>query len=277
MEHFFPELIPNASTCRSPMSMLSALLKTYYAEKEGIDPRDIFVVGIMPCTAKKFEARRPEHYMPFGEPMTDAVLTTREAIWMLKTFGIDFGDLKEGDFDNPLGASSGAADIFGTTGGVMEAALRTAADKVTGGAYKELDFTEVRGVQGVKEAQIDFAGTKLNVAVSNGLENAKQLLTAVQRGEKQFHMIEIMACPGGCIGGGGQPYPPPGMHILSHDLVKERAKALYSIDGAKKLRKSHENPYIIKLYEEYLGEPNGSKAHELLHTHYEPKLPRGIL
>lgn len=275
MEHFYPELIPNASTCRSPMSMLSVLLKTYYAEKMGLDPRRIFVVAIMPCTAKKYEARRQEHRDAEGRPYTDAVLTTRELIWMIKTFGIEFRRLHDSDFDQPLGMSSGAADLFGTTGGVMEAALRTAYEKLTGRPCEQLEFVEVRGVQGVKESRVEMDGKILNVAVANGLQNAKRLFQRVLSGQKMYHMLEIMACPGGCIGGGGQPYPPPGMHIMDESLLRMRAQALYSIDRQKALRKSHENPFLKQLYEEYLGEPNGPRAHELLHTHYEPKLPRG--
>ncbi len=276
MEHFYPELIPYASTCRSPMTMLSVLLKTYYAEQNRLDPKSIFSVAIMPCTAKKFEARRPEHVAPFGAPYTDAVLTTRELIWMMKAFGIEFKHLPDSDFDTPLGISSGAGDIFGTTGGVMEAALRTAYETVTGKPCEQLDFVEVRGVEGVKESAIELGGMTLNVAVANGLQNAKNLLNRVESGEKQYHMVEVMACPGGCIGGGGQPYPPPGMHIMDASLLRMRAKALYTIDGQKKIRKSHENPFIKQLYREYLGEPNSPKAHELLHTRYSAKLPRGI-
>ena len=275
MEHFYPELIPHASTCRSPMTMLSVLLKTYYAEKQGLDPKNIYVVGVMPCTAKKYEAQRPEHADASGVPYTDAVLTTRELIWMMKTFGIEFKHLHDGDFDNPLGFSSGAADIFGTTGGVMEAALRTAYETVTGQPCENLDFVEVRGVEGVKESRVKIGDQTLNVAVSNGLQNAKRLFDRVLKGDKKYHMIEVMACPGGCIGGGGQPYPPPGLHIMDAKLLRMRAKALYAIDHHKQIRKSHENPYIQQLYKNYLGEPNSPRAHELLHTHYEAKLPRG--
>lgn len=276
MEHFYPELIPNASTCKSPMSMLSALIKTHFAAQRQIDPKKIYVVGVMPCTAKKFESRRPEHQAPWGAPYTDAVLTTRELIWLLKCLGIDFRDLGDGGFDSPLGESSGAADIFGTTGGVMEAALRTAYETITGQEPACLDFTEVRGVQGVKEATIAIDGKSVNVAVSNGLQNAKRLLDRIVHGEKPYHLVEVMACPGGCIGGGGQPYPPPEMHLLAPELLQMRAQALYAIDRGKKMRKSHENPEIQRLYREFLGSPNSAKAHEILHTHYEPKLPRGI-
>ncbi|HNX94422.1 MAG TPA: NADH-dependent [FeFe] hydrogenase, group A6 [Holophaga sp.] len=276
LEKFFPEMIPNTSTCKSPMQMTSTLLKTYYAEKTGIDPKKIFTVAIMPCTAKKFEAGRPEHTMPDGTPHTDAVLTTRELAWMIKSYGIDFQRLPDGEFDRPLGLSSGASDIFGATGGVMEAALRTAAVKVTGKELGPLVFEEIRGVTGIKEATIDLDGTKINVAVSNGLTNAKTLLEAVKKGEKQYHLIEIMACPGGCVCGGGQPYPPEHMTTLDPQLPFLRAKALYSIDDKKQLRRSHENPAILTLYSEYLGEPNGPKAHELLHTHYKARMPRGV-
>jgi len=276
MEHFYPEMIPHASSCRSPMTMLSALLKTYYAEKEKLDPRKIFVVAVMPCTAKKFEIERPEHRSEDGYPLTDAVLTTREAVWMIKAYGIDFVNLPDDDFDNPLGYSTGAADIFGTTGGVMEAALRTAAEKLTGKPLDKLEFTEVRAVEGLKEATLEIAGMKLNVAVTNGLQNAKTILEKVKKGRKQYHLIELMACPGGCIAGGGQPYPTDGSYVLDKEVVKKRARALYSIDEAKEIRKSHENPYIKKLYKEYLGEPGSRKAHHLLHTTYAPKEPRGI-
>ncbi len=276
MERFYPELIPLASTCKSPMSMLSTLLKTYYAEKEGLKPGKLFVVAVMPCTAKKFEARRDEHRMADGRPYTDAVVTTRELIWMMRCLGVDFRDLPDGDFDAPLGVSSGAADIFGTTGGVMEAALRTAYEKVTGRELAALDFEQVRGVEGVKEAVVPINGLDIRVAVANGLQNAKTLLEAVKSGAKRFHLIEIMACPGGCVAGGGQPYPPAGMHVLDPELAKLRARALYAIDAGKSLRKSHDNPAIEALYGEYLGGPNSHRAHELLHTQYQPKSPRGI-
>lgn len=276
MEHFYPELIPFASTCKSPMSMMSTLLKTYYAEKMGIDYKKIFVVSIMPCTAKKYEATRPELCMKDGTPYTDAVVTTRELIWMMKSLGIDFRGLSDGAFDSPLGESSGAGDIFGTTGGVMEAALRTAYDNLTGKSCPKVDFVQVRGVEGVREATLDINGMQINVAVSNGLHNAKVLLDKVLYAEKQFHLIEVMACPGGCIGGGGQPHPPVDSDILSAELLRMRAKALYTIDHDKTLRKSHDNPFIKEIYAQYFGHPNSEKAHELLHTHYEAKLPRGI-
>ena len=276
MERFYPEMIPNASTCKSPMSMLSTLVKTCYAEKKKLDPEKIFVVAIMPCTAKKYEANRPEHMAPWGKPYTDAVLTTREFIWLAKCLGVNYRELPDGEFDAPLGMSSGAGDIFGATGGVMEAALRTAYEKVTGDTCPNLNFLEVRGVAGVKEATIDLKGTEINVAVANGLHNAKTVLNGILRGEKKLHIVEVMACPGGCVAGGGQPYPPEGMYVLDPNLARMRAKALYAIDANKQLRKSHDNPEIMRWYAEYLGEPNWHRTHELLHTSYTAKLPRGV-
>ena len=277
MEKFYPELILNASTCRSPMTMLSSLLKTYYAEKTGRKPEDIYVVAIMPCVAKKYEIRRPEHYLDKNIPLTDTVLTTRELIWMIKCYGIDFTALPDGQFDEPLGISTGAGDIFGTTGGVMEASLRTASELITGESSEKLEFKEVRAVEGLREVEVVIGDMTLNVGVANGLVNAKELLDKVVNNEKAFHVIEIMACPGGCIGGGGQPYPPQGYKILDPALLAERAKALYTIDSQKPIRRSHQNPVIQVLYNEYLtNQPGSEKAHELLHTHYEPKLPRGI-
>jgi len=276
LEKFYPELIPNASSCKSPMGMMSTLVKTYYAEKAGIDPKKVYVVAVMPCVAKKYESRRPEHYTPWGAPYTDAVLTTRELIWMIKCYGIDFPHLDDGRFDEPLGIATGAGDIFGCTGGVMEATLRTASELVTGRPARRLDYDEVRAVEGLREESIAIGETILHVGVSNGITRAKIILDKVVRKEKAFDFIEIMACPGGCIGGGGQPYPPRGVKALDPDLLAARARALYTIDGAKKLRKSHENPAVKALYKEFLGEPGGAKAHELLHTHYSAKLPRGI-
>jgi len=276
LEHFFPELIPHASSCRSPMTMLSALLKSYYAELKSIAPQDIYVVAIMPCTAKKFEIQRPEHRLQDGTPFTDAVLTTRELVWMIKAYGIDFTKLPEEDFDTPLGFSSGAADIFGTTGGVMEAALRTAVEKVTGHPLQDINFTQIRETQGLKEASIAAGSKTLNIAVANGLTNARIILEKVKAGEKQYHLIELMACPGGCIGGGGQPYPPEGRYVLDREIYKLRAQALYTIDKKKTIRKSHDNPYIKELYEKYLEKPGSEKAHHLLHTRYAPRYPRGI-
>jgi iron-only hydrogenase group A len=276
LEKFYPNLIPHASTCKSPMMMTSVLAKTYYADKTGIDPKNIFVVAVMPCVAKKFEACRPEHFSPDGQPYTDAVLTTREIVWMIKSYGIDFNQLQDGGFDDPLGIATGAADIFGITGGVMEATLRTAAAKLTGKPADRLDFSEVRHVKGLREAQVKIGELTLNVAVANGLQNAKTILDRVTKGEKQYHIIEVMACPGGCSGGGGQPYPPAGMYVLDPKLIEMRGHALYSIDEAKTLRQSHENPAVQKLYAEFLGRPGSPKAHELLHSHYAARSPRGI-
>jgi iron-only hydrogenase group A len=276
LEHFYPEFIPYASTCKSPMSMLSTLIKTYYAKLKSLDPKNIFVVAIMPCTAKKFEARRPEHISSEGYQYTDAVLTTRELIWMIKSYGINFNRLEDGVFDSPLGLSSGAADIFGTTGGVMEAALRTAYEKITGETLDDVNFYQVREATGLKEASLKIGKQTVNVAVANGLQNARIILEKIKSGEKQYHMVELMACPGGCIGGGGQPYPDNGHSVLDPELLKLRASALYSIDEAKTLRKSHENPDIQRLYEEYLKHPGSELAHSLLHTRYTHRFPRGI-
>jgi iron-only hydrogenase group A len=276
LEQFYPEIIPYASSCKSPMSIVSTLLKTFYAKKQNIDPNNIYMVSIMPCVTKKFEAERPEHRTESGQPYTDAVLTTREFIWMIKAYGIDFTKLPEDDFDNPLGFSTGAADIFGTTGGVMEAALRTASELLTGESLDQLDFTQVRKIEGLKEATIKIGDQELNVAVANGLNRVKEILEKVKAGEKIYHLIELMACPGGCMGGGGQPYPPPGYHILDKRVLRKRANALYKIDEHKKVRKSHENPFVKKLYAEFLGDIGGKTAHQLLHTSYQPREPKGI-
>ena len=277
LEKFYPELIPHASSCRSPMSMLSALSKTYYAERIGRRPEDIFMVAVMPCVAKKYETRRPEHYLAENIPYTDAVLTTREIIWMIKCYGIDMLNLPDGEFDAPLGLASGAGDIFGTTGGVMEATLRTASEWVTGKPADRLEFEEVRAVEGLREVDVYLGDTKVSVGVANGLTNAKTLLDRVKSGEKQYHVLEIMACPGGCIGGGGQPYPTTtNFKILDPELLRLRAKALYTSDKERKVRRSHQNPAVQELYDAYLGEVGGQRAHELLHTSYASKLPRGI-
>jgi len=276
LEKFYPEMISHASTCRSPMSMLSVLAKTYYAELSGIDPKKIFMVAVMPCVAKKFEATRPEHQMTDGTPYTDAVLTTREMIWMIKCYGINFTALPPDEFDTPLGLASGAGDIFGTTGGVMEATLRAASELVTGKPADRLDFTEVRNVEGLRETYVAIGEHNIHIGVANGLTNAKILLDKVRSGKNPFHVIEVMACPGGCIGGGGQPYPPEGVKVLDPELLRLRASALYSIDSKKKLRKSYENPAIDEVYSAFLGGPGTEKAHELLHTHYHAREPRGI-
>jgi len=261
IEHFYPELLPNVSTCKSPQQMFGAVAKTYYAEKFGLDPAKMFVVSIMPCTAKKFECTRPE-MNDSGYQDVDASLTSREVGRMCREAGIDFDRIEDEEFDAPLGLSTGAAAIFGATGGVMEAALRTAYEVVTKKELENLDFIEVRGMAGIKEATIDLDGTELNVAVAHGLGNAREVLERVKRGDKQYHFIEIMACPGGCIGGGGQP-------IKTTDAVREqRIDALYREDKRMSIRKSHENPAIKQIYEEFLGEPLGEKSHHLLHTHY---------
>ncbi len=276
MEKFYPELIPNASSCRSPMMMVSVLMKTYYAEKMGLDPHDIYTVAIMPCVAKKYEIRRPEHFLDEDTPYTDAVLTTRELVWMIESYGIDFVNLPDEEFDGPLGESTGAGDIFGITGGVMEATLRTAAMRLTGQPAERIDFEEVRRVRGVRETEVSLDGRVLRVAVADGLQNAKRVLEMVASGEREYHVVEVMACPGGCSGGGGQPYPPPTYYALDPRLLEARGRALYQIDAAKPLRRSHENPAVLRLYDEFFGTVGSDKAHQLLHTHYRPQLPRGI-
>lgn len=277
MEKFYPELISHASTCRSPMTMLSVLAKTYYASLAGIAPGDVHMVAVMPCTAKKFEAQRPELRSPDGFPWTDAVITTRELIWMIKSYGIDFAALPEGSFDEPLGLATGAGDIFGITGGVMEATLRTACERFCGERCNRLEFTDVRNVAGLREARIQLGDTYLNVAVANGLGNAHRILRDISDGRRQLHIVEIMACPGGCSGGGGQPYPHSiaGTTVLEPDLLWTRGQALYAIDEAKPVRRSHENPLARRIYRDFIGEPGGAKAHELLHTRYQARLPRG--
>ncbi|KKM10454.1 ferredoxin [Clostridiales bacterium PH28_bin88] len=267
IEHFYPDLLPHLSTCKSPQQMFGALAKTYYARKAGIDPKDIFVVSIMPCTAKKFEAARPE-MADSGCTDVDVVLTSRELGRMFREAGIDFDHLPEEDYDDPLGISTGAAAIFGATGGVMEAALRTAYEIITGQTLPHLDLTEVRGLEGVKEAAVQVGGLTVKVAVAHGLGNARKLMEAIRAGKADYHFIEIMCCPGGCIGGGGQPIP------TTNAIRAERVKAIYEVDSEMEIRKSHENPVIKVLYDEFLGQPLGEKSHHLLHTHYTP---RGML
>jgi NADH-quinone oxidoreductase subunit G len=261
-EHQFPDLLDIPSTCKSPQEMFGAVAKGYLAPKMGLEAKDITVVSIMPCVAKKYEAARPE-LSNEGISDVDVVLTTRELAKMLKEAGINLANLEEDDFDNPLGQSTGAGNIFGATGGVLEAALRTAYEWITGETLEKVDFEDLRGIDGIKEATVNIAGTDVNVAVASSLGNARKLLDDVQSGKSNYHIIEIMACPGGCIAGGGQPY-----HHGNYDIVKDRAAALYKIDASKEIRKSHENPDIKKIYEEFLGEPYGEKSHELLHTHY---------
>lgn len=268
-EHFFPDFLDNLSTCKSPHQMEGALIKSYYAEKFGIDPKDIYVVSIMPCTAKKFEKERDEMAVN-GLRDVDAVLTTRELARMIKQANMDFVNLPEEDFDRVLGESTGAGVIFGATGGVMEAAIRTVADILTGEDLQDLDYEGVRGIEGVKEATVNVAGMDINVAVAHGTGNAKKLLEAVRAGEKDYHFIEVMGCPGGCVTGGGQPIV-NAQDRMDYDPRVLRAKATYAEDANKQKRKSHKNEEVQKVYEEFLGEPNSHKAHELLHTHYHQR------
>lgn len=267
-EHYFPDMTENLSSCKSPQQMFGAVAKSYYAEKMGIKPEDIVSVSIMPCTAKKFEIGRPDQDGN-GVPDMDYSLTTRELARMIKKVGLKFQDLPEEEFDAPLGLGTGAAVIFGTTGGVMEAALRTAVETLTGEELKNLDFTDVRGMEGIKEAVYPIPGMDLEVkvAIASGLNNAQQLLTKVKSGEANYHFIEIMGCPGGCINGGGQPQQ-PGYIRNTTDVRGLRAKVLYDLDSNNPIRKSHENPAIKELYATYLKEPGSHKAHRLLHTSY---------
>lgn len=264
-EHNYPEFLPNLSTCKSPMEMFGAVIKSYYAEKEGINKDKIFSVAVMPCTSKKFEASRSEHTTSGGRDI-DVSLTTRELARMIKQAGIDFVNLPDEQFDTPFGEATGAGVIFGTTGGVMEAAIRTVYEILEKKPLDDLDVKAVRGLDGVKEATLKIAGKDVKVAIVHGTKNAKTILEKIKNGEK-YDFIEIMACPGGCIHGGGQPIVDARVKA-DVDVKAKRAEALYSEDRNAKMRKSHENPVIIKLYEEFFGEPCGHKSHELLHTHY---------
>ena len=272
-EHYFPDMTENLSSCKSPQQMFGAMLKTYFAEKEGIDPAKIVSVSVMPCTAKKFEIGR-EDQNAAGVPDVDIAITTRELARLIRRCGISFTDLPDEKFDDPMGESTGAAVIFGATGGVMEAALRTAVETLTGEELAKLDFTDVRGTEGVKEASYNVAGMDIRVAVASGLANARTLLNKVKSGEAQYHFIEIMGCPGGCVNGGGQPQVSGEVRNFT-DVRAIRAGVLYRNDEAKAIRKSHENPAIKKLYEEYLGEPGSHKAHEYLHTTYVKRTING--
>ncbi len=265
-EHYYPDLLENVSSCKSPQQMFGAVAKTWYAEKMGIDPKDIFVVSIMPCTAKKFEIGR-DGQAAAGVPDTDVALTTRELARMIKRAGINFTELPDEEFDTPMGIGTGAGTIFGATGGVMEAALRTAVAVVTGKEAEKVEFEAVRGTEGIKEAEYDLNGLKVKVAVASGLNNAKKVLDMVKSGEKDYTFIEIMGCPGGCVNGGGQPVQPASVRNFV-DLKALRAAALYKDDENLPLRKSHENPVVKTLYEEYFEKPGSHKAHEILHTHY---------
>lgn len=270
MEHYYPDMLENLSTCKSPQQMFGALAKTYYPENVGVDPSQVFSVSIMPCTAKKFEAGRPEMNSS-GYPDVDAVLTTRELAQMIAQAGIDYAALPEEDFDNPLGISTGAAVIFGATGGVMEAALRTVYEVVTGKELANLDFEMVRGMDGIRKATVtlelpDDGGTiDVKVAVAHTLAHARELMELVRSGEEELHFIEVMTCPAGCIGGGGQPRP------TTDAVRRSRIEAIYDEDKGMTLRKSHENPAVKTLYEEFLKEPLGEKSHHLLHTKYSPR------
>lgn len=265
-EYYYPEFIENLSSCKSPQQMFGAIVKTYYAQNSGIDPKDIYTVSVMPCTAKKFEITRDD-MSAAGVPDLDASITTRELADMIKRAGIVFTELPDEKFDPSFGIASGAGHIFGATGGVMEAALRTVYEIVTGENCEALEFNDVRGIDSVKEAEYDLNGTKVRVAVTSGLANAAKLLDKVKAGEANYHFIEIMACPGGCVNGGGQPHQ-PGYVRNFIDLRAERAKALYSEDSGMGLRKSHENPDIKTLYDTFLEKPGSHKAHHILHTTY---------
>ena len=265
-EHYYPDMLENVSSCKSPQQMFGAVAKTWYAEKMGIDPKDIFVVSIMPCTAKKFEIHR-DGQAAAGYPDTDVSLTTRELAKMIKRAGLNFAELPDEEFDAPLGIGSGAGTIFGATGGVMEAALRTAVETITGKTAENIEFTDVRGTEGVKEAEYDINGLKVKVAVASGLVNARKVLDMVKSGEKDYTFIEIMGCPGGCVNGGGQPIQPASVRSFV-DLKGLRAAALYKDDENLPIRKSHENPVVKTLYDEYFEKPGSHRAHEILHTHY---------
>ncbi|HOT97132.1 MAG TPA: NADH-dependent [FeFe] hydrogenase, group A6 [bacterium] len=260
IEHFYPDLLPHVSSCKSPHEMEGALIKSYYAEKTGIPPQDIYVISIMPCIAKKFEAQRPELKEVYAD--VDAVLTTRELARMIKNAGIDFTKLNDEHFDDPMGESTGAAVIFGAAGGVMEAALRTAHYFLTGKDMDNVEFTPVRGLQGVKEGEVNIAGITIRVAAVSGLKNIGVILDKIRSGDSTYQFIEVMACPNGCINGGGQPIN------SDPEKVRKRMEAIYAIDRTLPKRASHHNESVMRLYKEYLGEPNGHKAHELLHTHY---------
>ena len=268
-EHYEQDFIDNLSTCKSPQQMFGAVAKTWYAQKMGIDVKDIFVVSIMPCTAKKFESQR-EDQSASGYPDIDVALTTRELGRMIQRAGLIFRDLPDEEFDAPLGTSTGAAAIFGATGGVAEAALRTVAEILNNKPLEKVDFNEVRGTEGIKEATYDIGGMQVKVAAVSGLANAKKILQQVRSGEKEYHMIEIMACPGGCVNGGGQPVQPASVRNFV-DLKAKRAAALYAEDAGLPMRKSHESPVIKQIYDEFLGEPGSHKAHNILHTKYKER------
>jgi len=269
-EHYFPEFTENLSSCKSPQQMFGAVLKTYFAEKNNLDPKDVFVVSIIPCTAKKFELGRDDQSAA-GVPDVDAALTTRELARMISADGIDFANLPDEEFDSPFGTGTGAAVIFGATGGVLEAALRTASHWLDEN-FEVVNFNEVRGPAGIRRATYKIAGMDVKVAVASGLANARELLNSVKNGEEELHMIEIMACPGGCINGGGQPNQSDTIRN-NVDLIAARTKAIYEADEDLPLRKSHENPDVKRIYDEYLGVPGSDKAHHILHT---TSIKRGV-
>lgn len=264
-EYNYPDMLDVPSTARSPQQMFGSVAKTYLADKLGVKREDMVVVSIMPCLAKKYECQRDEFKVD-GNPDVDFSISTRELAALIKGANISFTNLPDEDFDNPLGESTGAAVIFGATGGVIEAAVRTAYEIYTKKKLERVDFEELRGLEGIRSASIDFNGTAINIGIAHGLGNARKLLDGIRAGMYNFHAIEIMACPGGCIGGGGQPF-----HHGNSEIIKARHQAIYREDAEKPIRKSHENPYIIKLYEEFLGSPMSEKAHHLLHTHYFDK------
>ncbi|WP_283128541.1 NADH-dependent [FeFe] hydrogenase, group A6 [Allofournierella massiliensis] len=270
-ETFHPDFIPNLSSCKSPQQMFGALSKTYYAEKMGLDPRNVYCVSVMPCTAKKFEIGRPDQSAAGdGIPDVDVAITTRELARMIHRSGLRFNDLPDEDFDPAMGQATGAGHIFGATGGVMEAALRTAVETLTGEKVEPVEFTQVRGTDAIKEAEYQVAGLTLRVCVVSGTANAGKVLDMVRSGEKQYDMIEVMACPGGCVNGGGQPIQPAPVRNFT-DIRALRAKALYDQDEASVLRRSHKNPLVQQVYAEFLGEPGSEKAHHILHTSYAPR------
>jgi NADP-reducing hydrogenase subunit HndD len=267
-EHHFPEMKEIPSTAKSPQQMFGAIAKSYFAKKLNVKREDMVVVSVMPCLAKKYESQR-EEFKVNGDPDVNISISTRELAQLIRNANIDFVSLPDEDFDQPLGESTGAAVIFGTTGGVIEAATRTAYELYTGKTLEKVDFKELRGMEGIRQATVDFDGLKLNIGIAHGLGHARQLLEDIKAGKSNFHAIEIMACPGGCIGGGGQPY-----HHGNADILRKRQRAIYQEDAGKAIRKSHENPYIKVLYEEFLGKPLSDLSHELLHTHYFDRKPK---
>jgi NADP-reducing hydrogenase subunit HndD len=264
-EHEFPEILDNLSSCKSPQQMFGALAKSYYAKKENIDPKDIYVVSIMPCTAKKTEAKRPEMSINQKDPDVDAVLTTRELAKMIKQMGIDFNNLRESHFDKPDELTSGAAVIFGASGGVMEAALRTVKMILENKPLKNIDFEYFRGTEHMREADVEINGINYKLAIAHTLASAREIAEQIKAGKSPYSFIEIMACPGGCVGGGGQPYG------TTHRKARERTQSIYQVDRLSKIRNAHDNPAVSNLYSSYLGHPGGHLAHELLHTHYSNK------